>query len=51
MLGLSLRATAAAQCQFFTSNRRLADQGPELPPLFARTRHHIRTAGNVLVLN
>lgn len=38
-------------CQFLTSKRRTADQGPELPPLFARTRHHIRCTGNVLVLN
>ena len=38
-------------CQFFTSNRRTADQGPEPPPLFARTRHHIVSVGSVLVLN
>src|SRR5205814_4371583 len=36
-----LVTAAGAGCQFLTSNRRTADQGPEPPPLFARTRHHI----------
>jgi len=43
--------TAPQPCQFFTSNRRMADQGPEPPALFARTRHHMVSVGNVLVLN
>ena len=43
--------SGAAGPQFFTSNRRTADQGPEPPALFARARHHILTIGNVLVLN
>ena len=37
--------------QFLTSNRRTADHGPDVPPLFARTRHHILSVGSVLVLN
>ena len=41
----------AAGCQFLISKRRTADQGPEPPALFARTRHHILSVGSVLVLN
>ena len=38
--------------QFFTSNRRAADQVPALPEaLFARARHHIVSVGRVLLLN
>ena len=48
---LQLSASGAAGYQFLTSNRRTADQGPEPPPLFARTRHHILSVGSVLVLN
>jgi hypothetical protein len=47
----ALDSAAAAGSQFFNSNRRTADQGPETPPLFARTRHHIVSVGSVLVLN
>jgi hypothetical protein len=46
-----LGATAAAGYQFLISKRRTADQGPEPPALFARTRHHILSVGSVLVLN
>jgi len=36
--------------QFFTSNRRTADHAPGFPDAsFARTRHHIRFVGSVLV--
>src|SRR5258707_15274675 len=35
----------AARYQFFTSNRRTADQGPEPPPLLARTRQHSGCGG------
>ena len=47
------RATSAEQSrQFFTSNRRAADQVPALPEaLFARARHHIVSVGRVLLLN
>jgi hypothetical protein len=38
--------------QFFTSNRRMADQLPGLPEAsFARARHHIVFIGSVLLLN
>jgi hypothetical protein len=38
--------------QFFTSNRRAADQVPGVPDaLFARARHHMVTVGRVLLLN
>jgi hypothetical protein len=38
--------------QFFTSNRRMADQLPGLPEAsFARARHHIDFIGSVLLLN
>ena len=38
--------------QFFTSNRRMADQLPALPEVsFARARHHIVFIGSVLLLN
>lgn len=38
--------------QFLTSKRRIDDQMPGLPDAsLARTRHHIRFVGSVLVLN
>jgi hypothetical protein len=48
---INLAFVGERPCQSFTSKRRIADQGPELPPLFARARNHILTVGNVLVLN
>jgi hypothetical protein len=48
---LPLGPSAAGGGQFLISNRRTADHGPETPPLFALTRHHILSVGSALVLN
>ena len=52
MASAGLLACPSPAVSYFTSNLRAADQLPGEPELsLARTRHHMRVLGSVLVVN